>query len=185
MVPLARSSGYVRRTHRPTFHCENLLFARSRTSRGRGIERRNDASSPLGKQREAGRGEPAVSANLRASTVASVAPLDTLREQEWDPWTKRRCMPNAAPFHIIQCSPMQTASTLLANVLYGLLCAGQHIVFNSIGDRFRGERLPLIVKTHNTSVDEWTSRFPTKTLLFGCKATCLPDPLRRTESSTT
>ena len=61
MVPLARSSGYVRRTHRPTFHCENLLFARSRTSRGRGIERRNDASSPLGKQREAGRGEPRLS----------------------------------------------------------------------------------------------------------------------------
>ena len=69
---------------------------------------------------------------------------------------------------ILQASPIRTGSTVLVNVLYGLICKERPVVNIPIGNTS-----PIIVrdtvsilKTHDTRIDYWTRYFGSHDLYF-------------------
>ena len=71
---------------------------------------------------------------------------------------------------IIQTSPMHTCSTLLVNALYGLIpeCSNKRIygVWNKNFENFF--KNIIIVKTHDTNIDELIKRYSNYKVVFVC-----------------
>jgi hypothetical protein len=69
---------------------------------------------------------------------------------------------NKVPWKIIQCSPPRTASTVLFNIIYGLIYPGAP-VDNGGG---AGDEKKDIIITHDVDIDRWSNRIKNKDLYF-------------------
>ena len=74
---------------------------------------------------------------------------------------------------IIQCSPINSASVILSNILYGLICHKEYIKYieneniNDIKEYINNVEIPII-KTHNCLIDSWLTLNKEYNLFFIC-----------------
>jgi hypothetical protein len=67
-------------------------------------------------------------------------------------------------FKIIQCSPPRTASTLMVNLIAGLILPRYSILFRTGPDS--SSEIPFILKTHHTDITDWKEKYPDEKLYF-------------------
>lgn len=76
-------------------------------------------------------------------------------------------MENNKFLKIIQCSPVCTGSTLLVNILYGLISHNQEICVRDINIEINNKY--KIIKTHELNIDKWIEKYNNYfNLLFIC-----------------